>query len=125
MTALHSISHSFLKVLTHIPWLDIPGDLWRASKGIVRALWHDGEHPELKALRDLHCRRCPMYCEKWQTCGEPGDMDEETAMKIGCWCYLPLANNDPGKDCWARASGLENVGWPDELRPKNAFNRKA
>lgn len=126
MKALKSILYSLFQTLLRLDIRDsIPG-MFTAAHGIVRALWHDGEHPELKALRDLTCQRCPMYSEKWETCGVPGEVQEEITApdgfyyrpkKIGCWCYLPLANNDPEKDCWARAKGLE-VGWPDELRPK-------
>lgn len=127
MTALRSISHSFVQVLTKLPWRDVPGDLWRAGRGILRALWSSRrkECRDLGKLRDAHCEQCPMYCAWWKTCGEPGDIDEETGMKIGCWCHTPLANVDPKKDCWARANGLEHVGWPDALRPSESLVAEA
>jgi hypothetical protein len=71
------------------------------------------------------CGKCEFYDEKWQTCGTPGETIEDPSrrLKLGCWCYLPVATRDPEKDCWACANGIvrtdgSKVGWPDALRPR-------
>lgn len=122
MKALHSIAHSFLQHLLKLHLRDAVTNIWFAARGILRALWalagpRDGL--DTTHLRDQHCQDCPMFDERWKTCGTPGDLaGVAPPIKLGCWCYLPLANRDPKKDCWARAHELNTVaGWPDELRP--------
>lgn len=119
-----SILFSLLMTALVLDWRDALADIWRAAWAIVRSLWASRQAPnrERAILRLAHCHNCPFYDAPWQTCGTPGEMhDIDTRMKIGCWCYLPLATFDPTKDCYARANGLD-VGWPDVLRPKAKFS---
>lgn len=127
MNALISISHSLYQTLRHLELRDAIPDIFRAARGIVRALLSRSQPArDLAALRQSHCESCVFYDSKWKTCGTPGEIQEAITTddgtyfpptKLGCWCYLPLANRDPKKDCWARFKGLDHVGWPDVLRP--------
>ncbi len=122
---MKSILFSLLQHFWHLSLFDALTDTFSAIRGIARALRpHSGDQKIISALRTLHCEKCEFYDAKWKTCGTPGETMGEpltAPIKIGCWCYLPLANKDPKKDCWARFHDLRNddgpVGWPDVLRP--------
>lgn len=128
MKALKSILYSLLQTLVHLEIRDSIPELWFAAKGICRALTAFRIEDRLRAgFRSEICEKCVFYDQHWKTCGTPGEVQEAITdgdgiyfppTKIGCWCYLPLANRDPEKDCWARAKGLDHVGWPDALRPQ-------
>lgn len=128
---MKSILFSLWMTIVHLDWRDALMEIWRAARGIVRAIiaFHHQPNRNLAASRNAQCPRCPFYDTKWQTCGTPGEVHQRifatahteyfAARKIGCWCWLPLANFDPQKDCYARANDLD-VGWPDALRPNTS-----
>lgn len=126
---MKSILFSLYQHFRTLPFKDALLDTITASRGVVRALIF-GRSKDAKVLgqaRMGHCEKCEFFDETWQTCGTPGDTMEvpkSKRIKIGCWCYLPLATRDPDKDCWARMDELirpedgSAVGWPEELRPQ-------
>lgn len=125
--AMKSILFSLFQHFKTLDFKDAVSDTFRAMIGIVRALGsRSGDATLMAAVRTHVCERCEFYDPKWKTCGTPGDTMEAKGieLKIGCWCYLPLANRDPLKDCYARANDIidehgQTVGWPDALRPSS------
>lgn len=126
--AMKSILFSLYQHFRTLPFRDAVADTFYALRGIIRALRKQtGDQKVITELRNDSCPKCPFYDAKWKTCGTPGETMRGHAdgpfadsMKIGCWCYLPLANRDPKKDCWSRAHGIIDgvpIGWPDALRP--------
>lgn len=104
-------------------------DTVSATRGVVRALFSFSKDSKaLSAARMQSCEKCEFFDETWQTCGTPGETIGKPIgekIKVGCWCYLPLATRDPKKDCWARMDEIVRedgsaVGWPDDLRPKQS-----
>lgn len=66
-----------------------------------------------------HCRSCPLFNAKRETCGTAGDMlkgEGVVTQTFGCWCYLPLKNR-LHTDCWIweRCGDEPGPGWPREL----------
>lgn len=118
---MKSILFSILQHFWTLKFGDAISDVFGASRGIMRALLSRSKDAKILGhLRTAHCEKCDFFDVKWKTCGTPGDTMSKPGvrMKVGCWCYLPLANRDPEKDCWARANDLD-VGWPEVLRPKS------
>lgn len=117
---MKSILFSLFQHFWTLSFGDAIADSFGAVRGIVRALLsRSADAKALGQLRTDHCGQCDFFDTKWKTCGTPGETMGKplnVRIKIGCWCYLPLANRDPQKDCWARANEL-SVGWPDALRP--------
>ena len=126
--AMKSILFSLYQHFRTLNIEDAMFETFRALRGLIRALFTPvGDATVIAALRTAHCEKCPFYDSKWKTCGTPGETVgfHPTRIKVGCWCYLPLANRDPKKDCYARANDLhgpddEQVGWPDALRPNHS-----
>lgn len=127
---MKSMFYTMLQSMLKLDWKESLKTFWMAIRGISRAVWNSifnrREALKLSALRLGVCLACPFYDSKWKTCGTPGEVQPAITgpdgtcyppMKIGCWCYLPLATRDPKKDCYARMNDLD-IGWPDEIRPK-------
>lgn len=124
---MKSIIFSLFQHFRTLKFTDAISDTFSAARGILRALMSRSKDDRiLGAARTVHCEKCDFYDETWKTCGTPGETMGRpygVRIKVGCWCYLPLANRDPQKDCYAKTHQLhsadgEKVGWPDELRPK-------
>lgn len=123
---MKSILFSLFQHFWTLSFGDAIADAFGAVRGVIRALLSRSKDARtLGRIRTDACEKCEFYDAKWKTCGTPGETmgaPEGVRMKIGCWCYLPLANRDPEKDCWARSNIIHSpdgspVGWPDVLRP--------
>lgn len=122
-----SILFSLYQHFRTLPLFDAIHDVVLAVRGVIRALFSRSK--DAKVLSDARmavCEKCEFFDETWQTCGTPGETIggplDMPPLKVGCWCYLPLASRDSEKDCWARMDDIVRedgsmVGWPDELRP--------
>lgn len=103
-------------------WRDSVPRIFYAAWMLVRWSSQPNVHAftHLKKRRMDHCRSCPFFEPKLQSCGHipetTFDTDTTRVVPLGCWCYLPIAASIPEKDCWARAHNID-VGWPDHLRP--------
>lgn len=124
---MKSILFSFFQHFWTLSLSDALLDTFAGLRGIIRALRARRAHDKMVGeLRTAICEKCDFYDAKWKTCGTPGETMGEPLgikLKVGCWCYLPLANRDPEKDCYARTNDLHApdgspVGWPDILRPQ-------
>jgi len=123
---MKSILFSLYQHFKTLSFWDAFLDVLSAMKGVIRALFSVSKDSKvLSGARMTVCEECEFFDETWQTCGTPGETmgePESRRLKIGCWCYLPLATRDAKKDCWARMDEIERpdgtpVGWPDGLRP--------
>lgn len=68
---------------------------------------------EFYSVRRPICEVCPLFNHEDQTCGTIGSFarSNDHLIKIGCWCYLPVAARIPSKKCWKSEHGLIG-GWP-------------
>lgn len=124
---MKSILFALYQHFRTLPFKDALLDVLSAVRGVIRALFSVSKDSKvLSAARMAECEECEFFDETWRTCGTPGETmqnDVGDEIKIGCWCYLPLATRDKKKDCWARMDELVRpedksiVGWSDKLRP--------
>lgn len=89
--------------------------LWRA-KGFFLLLWKSlfagRADAETVARRNAFCRACPIFNQRYGTCGSPLSDHPE----LGCYCLMiDFKNKLKSAGCWLRENTNFRYGWPADL----------
>jgi hypothetical protein len=90
--------------------------VWKAIQSVLTGSNPTSESSkELQDARLSHCRKCPIYNHKRETCGTAGkerEYEDGTVEPEGCYCYMPLKVRIKDAECWLNEGG-EPGGWKE------------
>lgn len=74
-------------------------------------------HSEIPDKRIAICEACPIFDQKFRTCGSPQMPIQIENRIMGCLCPMDVAVHARFKNCWIYDyyRGEEPFGWPHEL----------